>query len=165
MKWNQFLAGVVVAMTAAWPVVAATLEGVVVGVSDGDTVTVLDSDKQQHKIRLSGIDAPEKSQPFGEASKQSLSEMLFKKSVMVVWDKHDRYGRTVGKIFVGGQDVNLQQIRRGMAWHYKAYAHEQPPEDRESYDEAERLARAGQRGLWREPTPTPPWDYRRQARQ
>lgn len=164
MKWNQFLAGVVVAMTAALPVVAATLEGVVVGVSDGDTVTVLDSDQQQHKIRLSGIDAPEKSQPFGAASKQSLSELLFNKSVVVVWDKHDRYGRTVGKIIVGGQDINLQQIRRGMAWHYKAYAHEQPVEDRESYDEAERQARAGLRGLWREPSPMPPWNYRRREK-
>lgn len=151
MKWNQFLAGVVVAMTAALPVVAATLEGVVVGVSDGDTVTVLDSDKQQHKIRLSGIDAPEKSQPFGEASKQSLSELLFKKSVVVVWQKHDRYGRTIGKIVAGDQDINLQQIRRGMAWHYKAYAPEQPVEDRVTYDDAERQARVTKKGLWRDP--------------
>ena len=79
---------------------ADTITGRVVGVADGDTVTVLDAEKVQHKIRLAGIDAPEKSQPFGNRSKQNLSDLVFQKDVRVDWDKRDRYGRIVGKVMV-----------------------------------------------------------------
>ena len=75
---------------------AADLQGRVVGISDGDTLTILDSDRRQHKVRLAGIDAPEKSQAFGQASKVSLSEQAFGRDVVVVWDKQDRYGRIIG---------------------------------------------------------------------
>ena len=98
---------------------AADLHGKVVGVADGDTVTVLDAEKHQHKIRLAGIDAPEKAQAFGQASKKNLSDMIFGHEVDVSWDKRDRYGRIIGKISVDKIDVCLEQIRRGMAWHYK----------------------------------------------
>lgn len=93
---------------------AGTIEGRVVGVTDGDTVTVLDAEKLQHKIRLSGIDAPEKMQPFGQRSKESLSDLVFDKIVMVDTDKKDRYGREVGKILVNGVDANLVQVTRGV---------------------------------------------------
>ena len=143
---------------------AETITGRVVGIADGDTVTVLDAAKVQHKIRLSGIDAPEKAQPFGNRSKESLSDLAFDKTVTVETDKRDRYGREVGKILVNGRDVNLIQVERGMAWHYKAYEREQSPSDRKLYDAAEIGARAARRGLWRDTEPVPPWDVRKAKR-
>jgi endonuclease YncB( thermonuclease family) len=126
---------------------AETITGRVVGIADGDTVTVLDAAKVQHNIRLSGIDAPEKAQAFGNRSKESLSDLAFDKTVTVETDKRDRYGREVGKVMVNGRDVNLIQMERGMAWHYKAYEREQSPSDRRLYDAAETDARAAGSGL------------------
>ena len=143
---------------------AEAITGRVVGIADGDTVTVLDAARVQHKLRLSGIDAPEKAQPFGNRSKESLSDLAFDKTVTVETDKRDRYGREVGKVLVNGRDVNLIQVERGMAWHYKAYEREQSPSDRKLYDAAEADARAGRRGLWRDADPVPPWDYRKAKR-
>lgn len=143
---------------------AATIEGRVVGVADGDTVTVLDTNQVQHKVRLSGIDAPEKKQAFGQRSKESLSGLVFDKQVMVETDKTDRYGRAVGKVLVGATDANLEQITRGFAWHYKSYAREQSVNDRKLYDFAESKARAARRGLWRDAAPIPPWDFRKGVR-
>lgn len=140
--------------------VADTLHGRVVGVSDGDTVTILDAYNKQHKIRLSGIDAPEKDQAFGKKSKESLSEMVFGKSVDVEWDKQDRYGRTVGKIMLGGLDICLEQVKRGMAWHYKQYQNEQSPEDRDAYAKSESQAQDRKMGLWRDPAPIEPAVFR-----
>lgn len=143
------------------PASADTIHGEIVGVSDGDTVTVLDHDNVSTKVRLSGIDAPEKRQPHGEKSRQSLAEMVFGKKVDVQWQKKDRYGRVVGKILVDRNDINVLQIHRGMAWHYKKYATEQPPEDRETYANAEYLARQKGVGLWGDDAPVPPWEFRR----
>ncbi len=143
---------------------AATIEGRVVSVADGDTVTVLDAGKIQHKIRLAGIDAPEKKQAFGNRSKDSLSDLVFGKSVRVETGKKDRYGREVGKILADDRDVNLVQVQRGLAWHYKAYEREQSAADRSLYDAAERDARAGRRGLWRDAQPVPPWEWRKERR-
>lgn len=93
-----------------------TITGRVVGVSDSDTITVLDASKRQHKIRLDGIDAPESSQDFGGRAKQSLSDLVFGKTVTVVGSKQDRYGRTVGKVTLSdGKDINLEQVERGTA--------------------------------------------------
>ena len=91
---------------------AATITGMVVSVADGDTITVLDTSQTQHKIRLGGIDAPEKAQPYGKQSKQSLSDMVFGKTVTVDTGKTDRYGREVGKILVDGMDANLEQLKK-----------------------------------------------------
>lgn len=146
--------------TPLWSL-AATLTGTVVGVSDGDTVTVLDAAKVQYKIRLSGIDAPEKRQAFGNVSKESLSGMVFQRLVQVDYQKTDRYGRLVGKVMVNGVDANLEQVKAGLAWHYKAYQKEQPPEDRLVYSRAEEVAKQSQKGLWRDSQPVPPWDWRR----
>ena len=137
-----------------------TISGRVVGVSDGDTITVLDTSKVQHKIRLAGIDAPEKAQPFGQVSKEHLSGLVFGKQVTVETDKTDKYGRNVGKVLVNGTDANLAQIKAGLAWHYKEYAKEQPAADRASYASAETQARASVQGLWRDPRPMAPWDWR-----
>ncbi len=140
---------------------AAELVGKVVRVAEGDTVTVLDGHHEQHKIRLSGIDAPELKQAFGRVSKRHLSDLVAGKHVLVEWYKQDRYGRIVGKVLIDGQDVNLQQIEAGMAWHFKRYEMEQPLEDRIAYATAEKKAREEHTGLWREPDPVPPWQYRK----
>ena len=140
---------------------AETITGRVVGVADGDTITVLDADKVQHKIRLAGIDAPEKKQAFGNRSKESLSALTFDKTVAVETSKRDRYGRQIGKVLVNGRDVNLVQIKRGIAWFYRQYQREQSPNDRRLYEAAEDAARAGKRGLWRDADPVPPWEFRR----
>ena len=112
---------------------AETITGKVVGVADGDTITVLDADKVQHKIRLAGIDAPEKKQAFGNRSKESLSDLVFDRTVNVETEKRYRYGRKIGKVLVNGQDVNLVQVDRGMAWFYREYQREQSPSDRKLY--------------------------------
>lgn len=140
------------------------IEGRVVKVSDGDTITVLDKENRQHKIRFQGIDAPESKQDFGQVSKDNLATMIFGKEVKVVWSKTDKYGRTVGKILLDGRDINIEQIRAGLAWHYKSYEKEQPPEDRISYAAAEQEARAARRGLWQDPNPTPPGEWRADAK-
>ena len=132
--------------------------------ADGDTVTVLDSNKTQYKIRLMGIDAPEKKQAFGNKSKQSLSDLVFNKQVTVEYNKKDKYGRTVGKILVDGVDANLEQVKTGMAWHYKQYQSEQVVADRRLYALAEERARVGKMGLWVVAEHMPPWDWRRQEK-
>lgn len=143
---------------------ADTLLGRVVGVSDGDTVTVLDASNTQWKIRLMGIDAPEKKQAFGNRSTQHLSDFVFNKQVEVEYSKKDKYGRTVGKITVEGIDANLEQVKAGMAWHYKKYQGEQSASDRALYAQTEEEARNEKRGLWIEGDTTPPWEWRHQQK-
>ena len=125
---------------------ANVIHGLVVGVSDGDSVTVIDANKTQYKIRLAGIDAPEKAQAYGQKSKDSLSDLVFGQQVDVEWSKRDRYGRTVGKLMLGGVDINLEQIKRGMAWHYKNYQNEQSQEDRDDYAQSESQAQGKKNG-------------------
>ena len=139
---------------------ANVIHGRVVGVSDGDSVTVMDVQKTQHKIRLAGIDAPERAQAYGQKAKESLSDLVFGKSVDVEWSKQDRYGRIVGMITLAGVDINLEQIKRGMAWHYKQYQNEQSPEDRVAYAQSESQARDKKLGLWRDPAPIEPAVFR-----
>lgn len=154
----------VVALLCGLTCHADIITGRVVAIADGDTVTVLDSFNDQHKIRLAGIDAPEKKQAFGMRSKESLSDLVFDKPVLVETSKKDRYGREVGKILVDGVDANLMQVTRGFAWHYKAYEREQSVNDRRLYDFAESEARVARRGLWRDVDPVPPWDFRKAKR-
>jgi endonuclease YncB( thermonuclease family) len=135
-----------------------------VGVADGDTITVLGAGNQQTRIRLQGIDAPESRQAFGQASKRNLSDLIFGRQVVVEYEKTDQYGRTLGKVLTGGRDVNLEQVKAGLAWHYKYYQDEQPPDDRRLYAAAETEARSARRGLWADATPVPPWDFRRGKR-
>jgi endonuclease YncB( thermonuclease family) len=136
----------------------------VVGITDGDTITVLDDTKAQHRVRLAGIDAPEKGQAFGNKSHQHLADLVAGQRVTVEWYKRDRFGRIVGKVLMGGLDVCLEQVRAGMAWHYKKYASEQSPEDRRTYAEVEEQARASKAGLWKDARAVPPWEFRRPLR-
>jgi len=140
---------------------AKTMEGLVVGVADGDTITVLDPQKNTYKIRLQGIDAPEKKQAFGEKSKQSLHDLVHGKQVHIEYDKEDKYGRTVGKVTLGDLDVCLQQLVLGMAWHYKKYQNEQSATDRAVYSETESKSKSLRLGLWADDAPMPPWEFRK----
>jgi endonuclease YncB( thermonuclease family) len=132
---------------------ASIYEGKVVGVSDGDTLTVLISGRQT-KVRLAEIDAPEKRQPFGKRSKQSLSDLVYGKRVKVNQQDVDRYGRVVGRVYTESLDVNAEQLKRGMAWIYGQYNRDR------SLLAVEQEARGAKRGLWTDPNPIPPWEYR-----
>lgn len=135
-----------------------------VKVSDGDTVHVLDTHRQLHKIRLAGIDAPETGQAFGRKAKAYLLQLVAGKQVEVEGNKRDRYQRVVGKIIHGGRDVNLALVRAGLAWWYRKYAREQSAADQVLYEAAEDKARAKGVGLWGEPAPVAPWDWRKMRR-
>ena len=137
---------------------AEMFEGRVVGVHDGDTITLLLAGNQQLKIRLAQIDAPESGQAFGQRSKQSLSELVFNKTIHVKKETIDKYGRTVGTLSIDGFDVNREQIKRGMAWAYRKYLHDP------SLIQVEKAARQAKVGLWTDPNPMPPWEYRHNSK-
>ena len=138
---------------------AAEIRGKVVAVIDGDTVTVLDElDKAKFRIRLYGIDAPEKRQRFGTEARDHLSGLVLKKPVIIRYKEVDRYGRIVGTIRIDGEDINRRMLRDGMAWHYSRF--DKTPE----YAESERLARNEKRGLWIERNPVDPHDFRKRNR-
>lgn len=162
MKLTRWIV-VILLMGLQWLAHADVLLGHVVAVSDGDTITVLDDNKQRHVIRLMGIDAPEKAQAYGQKAKESLSDLVFNKDVSVTWFKRDRYGRTVGQVYFGGTDVCLEQIKRGLAWHYKDYEREQSVEDRSRYAIAEEQARNASIGLWADEQPIEPSKFRRKS--
>lgn len=129
--------------------------GEVTGISDGDTL-YLKVQGAQVRVRLARIDAPEKKQAFGRRSEQSLRELVWKRVVTAKWHQLDRYGRPIAEIFVDEFDVNAEQVRRGMAWVYRAYSRD--PE----LVRLEEEARAERRGLWSEPNPVAPWVWRKQ---
>ena len=136
--------------------------GKVVEVHDGDTLTLKEAASGvEQRVRLAGIDAPEKGMPYAEASRKTLAAMVLGREVVVRWHKRDRYGRLVGKVLLDGEDVNLDLIRHGLAWHYKEFQTEQSPEDRLRYAQAEEHARQQGVGLWQEADPVPPWVWRK----
>ncbi len=143
---------------------AEELIGKVIKVSDGDTITVLDSNNQKHKIRLKGIDAPESQQAFGDISTQSLSELVYDKEVVVNWDKKDKHYRILGKVIIDGRDANYEQLKKGLAWYYKQYEKDLNDEDKKKYSEAEEWARNYTEGLWADSNSIPPWEYRRKGK-
>jgi endonuclease YncB( thermonuclease family) len=138
------------------------LEGQVVAVHDGDTVTLLDGIQVQHRVRIAGIDAPERRQPFGAGARENLARLVHGRCVQAHCHKRDRFGRDVCSVFVEARDVGLEQVRDGLAWWYRAYAREQRIEDRASYEAAEGEARSARRGLWHDANPQAPWAWRRQ---
>ena len=119
----------------------AQLTGNVVRIVDGDTLVVLDADKTQTKVRLAGIDCPERGQPWGSRAREALAGYTFAKQVTVEWDKLDRYGRTVGTVIADSRNVNLALVRDGMCRWYRKYADEQSPTDRVLFEAAETQAR------------------------
>lgn len=148
------------ALLLATPQVAlAQLSGRVVAVADGDTLTILDDNKQQHRIRLADIDAPEGGQPFGNRSKAMLADLCHGKSAKVQVRETDRYGRTVGTVVCDGADANAALVRHGLAWVYVRYA----PAGSPLYP-LEALARSQRKGLWADAEPVAPWEWRRGVR-
>ena len=158
---------------------AETLTGEVIKVVDGDSVTVRDVDNIVHGIRLSGIDAPEWNQPFGDRATKNLSRLLLNKTVSVSYNKRDDHGRIVGKVMVASPDVcpdanetcprtldvSMAQLTVGLAWWYRYYANEQRKQDRYRYEFAEFEAKAKKAGLWADADPVPPWQWRRANRE
>ena len=141
------------------PIPAFGITGRVVRVADGDTVSVLDGSNTQHKIRLHGIDTPERNQRHGKKSWDALSDMVSGRNVGVVVLGRDSYGRSNGTVYLGERNINLAMVAAGHAWWYRYYA----PDDR-LLEAAEGKARAAKLGLWAEPDPMPPWDWRRQQK-
>ena len=138
---------------------AEEIRGRVVRVADGDTVTLLSTSATQHKIRLQGIDAPEKKQAFGNASRKFLADLVADREVRVTYAKRDRYQRILGTVYLDDSDVNLEMLRAGMAWHYRKY------DSNPAYAQAESAARAAKRGLWQDKNPTEPEAFRKAKRE
>ena len=135
---------------------SAEIIGKVVGVSDGDTITVLDDmDQGKFRIRLNKIDAPEKKQAFGNKAKQFLSTLIFGKKVSIRFKSIDNYGRVLGVVSLDGKEINLVMVQNGYAWHYSYY--DKTP----AYIEAEKQARAEKKGLWQDPNPINPYQFRK----
>jgi len=135
---------------------AAEIAGRVVGIADGDTLTVLDGANRQITVRLAAIDTPERGQPYGDRARQALSDLAFGKAVRVVVQDTDRYGRAVGRVHDGAVDVNAEMVRRGAAWVFRRYSRDP------SLLRVEEEVRAARRGLWALPEAerTPPWEWR-----
>lgn len=128
----------------------------VVGISDGDSFTVINNDHLQLKIRLFGIDAPEKKQDYGSKSKEYLSSLIFGRQITVNVQSQDKWGRYLAYVFTPeGEDVSLLMLRAGYAWHFKRY------DSSDAYKQAENMARREKRGLWFGSNPVPPWDFRK----
>jgi endonuclease YncB( thermonuclease family) len=148
--------------------VRADFTAKVLRVVDGDTVHVVNKAGKKFKVRLTGIDAPEKNQPYGLASTYKLTEMLINKWVLLKSKPNngniysiDRYNRVLAKIIYDGKDINLFQVSSGYAWHFKRYQKQQSPLDRELYSEAELNAQKNKLGLWGEKNPVAPWKWRK----
>lgn len=134
------------------PVLLFAISGKVVSIHDGDTITVL-QDKRQVKIRLYGIDVPELKQPYGKKSKQFLANLIAGKVVEVKENGKDRYKRTIGTIYLTGEDINAQMVENGYAWAYRKFSKKYAPQ--------ESKAKKQKLGLWRDKKPIPPWEWRR----
>lgn len=156
---------------------ATTLLCLIVGISDGDTLTARCGEPgayEQVKVRLQGIDAPERKQPFGERARQALAELTFQKEAELRCNKLDRYKRHVCSVWVKPDeapgsaktlDAGLAMVTQGMAWWYRSYAREQSPQERGQYEFAEQEAAARKVGLWRDSEPIAPWEWRRSTRE
>ncbi len=156
------LLGVAVAIIFAKHTHAAQIiEGRVIGVIDGDTLEVLDVNRKTHRIRLAGIDAPERSQSHGAAAKKVLSEHVYLQNVNVKVVDTDRYKRTIGRVRLNGEDINLRMVADGYAWVYAQYAYTLG-RDKKRYELAQTRAQTAQRGLWGNSSAIPPWAFRRQ---
>ncbi|OYY94450.1 MAG: hypothetical protein B7Y41_06340 [Hydrogenophilales bacterium 28-61-23] len=153
--WRALLA---LFLLVAQPAFSETLTGYVVGITDGDTLTLL-VDKQQHRIRIAAIDSPERVQPFGDKATANFGRLAFNKNAVAYCHKKS-YERDVCKVLIDGQDIGLQQIVEGMAWWSRKYAKEQTTEDQNAYEQAEMMAKLKRLGLWSDSNPIPPWDWR-----
>ena len=137
---------------------AEIIEGLVVKIADGDTLTLLTGSNEKIKVRLAGIDTPERKQPFGSEAKQALSKLVFQKKALIEVETKDRYGRTVGIVFVDGQNINYELVKQGMAWVYRKYTND------EILYELEAQAKTKKTGLWADAKSIAPWSWRKGVR-
>ena len=142
------------------PSICQALTGKVISIADGDTISILDSSNKQHKIRLYGIDSPEKGQAFGKAAKKHTSHLTYKKTANVTVYDTDRYGRTFGVVQVDGVNVNESHIKAGLAWQYRKYCKAQFCDE---WLQLEGQVRNARIGLWQDADPVPPWRWRKGA--
>jgi len=157
---KPFLAFLLLLITGPVQLPETVIAARIVGITDGDTTRALTPDNQLLRIRLKNIDAPEKSQAFGQASKQNLSQYIFGRDVELHIFGQDRYGRTLAVIMLDGVDINLQQVKDGYAWVYTRYIGESTQDVQARYLGAEAEAKESRRGLWNDPDPVPPWEWR-----
>ena len=137
---------------------AEIIRGKVIKIADGDTLTLLTDSDKKIRIRLAGIDTPERKQPFGNTAKNALAKLVFQKKILIETQTKDRYGRIVGTVFLDNQNVNNELIRQGMAWVYKKYT------NNKTLYELENKAKTKMVGLWADENPIAPWDWRRGKR-
>ena len=134
------------------------IRGKVIKIADGDTLTLLTDSNKKIKIRLAGIDTPERKQSFGNTAKNALAKLVFHKKILIEKQTKDRYGRTIGVVFLNNKNVNNELVRQGMAWVYKKYT------DNKILYELEAQAKTRRIGLWADANPIAPWDWRRGKR-
>jgi len=152
------------------PDVVKRFTGRVRSVGDGDTIVVEDDDKHRNKVRLSGIDAPERGgqstygQPYAQRSRQNLSKLIYRGAVRVDWRTYDGFGRMIGRVWLGDVDAGLHQVCAGYAWVYREFVGDFSPDELRAYLDCEQAARAERRGLWRDSNPVAPWDWRHSPR-
>lgn len=163
LRWVPVL-GLLVVGHCFDAVAAETFTARVVGIADGDTITVLAAGNVQRKIRLAGIDAPEKKQAFGQRSRQHLADLVFDKDVLLDCRKVEFRKRDLCVVIINGRDANLAQVEAGMAWWYRKYSREQSAQERADYEAAEVAALDSRRGLWADREPVAPWDWRKGRR-
>ncbi|MBM3350455.1 MAG: thermonuclease family protein [Betaproteobacteria bacterium] len=158
---TNILKKLLVSLTLGFSLVAhgENISGRVVGISDGDTLIVLDTSNTQHKVRLAAIDAPEKAQAFGQRGKQKLSELCYGKTATINVVTTDRYGRSVGDVDCSGINANEAMVQSGFAWVYRKY-----DKWHEHLYALEDEARDARRGLWADSNPTAPWEWRKAKR-
>ena len=137
---------------------SAEISGKVIKISDGDTITILDSNNRKHKIRLDKIDAPELKQYFGINAKNHLVSLIFGKQVKVIYRKKDRYKRILGIVYLQEKEINLQMVKDGFAWHYSYF------DNTKSYIEAEQKAKQNKSGLWIQENPVIPYEFRKRRK-
>ncbi len=140
------------------PISAKTLKGRIVKVSDGDTIVLLDSTNTQHKIRLDGIDCPEKGQPFGTKATEFVKQLTINKTIIVEWKKKDRYNRILGIVYADSVNVNKELLKNGLAWHYKHFNNDA------ELAELEQQAKDKKLNIWSEKNPIEPYQWRKWKR-
>lgn len=142
----------------------AWIEGVVEHVYDGDSFRLRTTDGRKLGVRIAGIDAPERTQPFANVSRRALRDAIDDRDVRIEAIKVDPYGRAVARVFVGGRDIGLEQIDDGLAWHFARYDADLRPAERERYANAQVDAMSRRAGLWQDNDPVAPWLFRKQRR-
>lgn len=138
------------------PIFLLAFDGKVIKVIDGDTITILTQNKEQIRVRLYGIDAPEKKQAYGDVSKKALSNMIAGKQVEIKEHGRDIYKRVLGAIFLNNVDINAKMVSNGYAWAFIKYS--------KKYVEQEQFARKNKKGLWQDKNAIAPWEFRKLKR-